>query len=135
MESLRVAAATDDGRRFMGRHFGDAQFYEVLELSPSGFTGVCWIMNNVDEGEAHAAPKKAQGIAGILAEHGVQVAVAKAFGPNIKRIQKQFVCVLVRHDEIRSELDVMVRRFPEILAEMDRGEGRSFLDWRRLIVE
>lgn len=119
----------------MGRHFGDAQFYEVFELSPSGFTGVCRIMNNVDEREAHAAPKKARGIAGILAVQGVQVAAAKVFGPNIKRIQKQFVCVLVSHDEIHSALHVMVRRFPEILAELDRGEGRGVLDWRRLIVE
>ena len=130
MECLRVAAATDDGQLFMGRHFGDAEYYEIFELSRSGFTSVCRVRNDVGEEDGHADPKKARGIAGILAQHGVQVAAARVFGPNIKRIKKHFVCVLVGHDEISCSLEMMVRCFPEILAEMERGQERDFLDWR-----
>lgn len=129
-QRLRVAAATDDGQLFVDRHFGDAEFYEVFEMSCDGFTCVCRIENRTKDGEVHADPRKARGIAGILAEKGVQVAVGKAFGPNIKRIRKRFVCVLLDHEEIRSALEEIMSRFSEIVTELERGERRAHLDWR-----
>jgi len=30
---LRVAFATDDGKTFIGKHFGDARFYDIFELA------------------------------------------------------------------------------------------------------
>ena len=32
MEKIRVAFATDNGKTFMGRHFGDADFYDIYEI-------------------------------------------------------------------------------------------------------
>lgn len=130
MESMRLAVATDDGEHFMGRHFGDAEFYEIFEFSGSGYEVVGRVTNDLDEEEGHADPKKAKGIAGILGKHGVHVTAAKVFGPNIKRIKKRFVCVLTGHDKITDGLDMMVRHYPEIVVEFEKGGERSFLDWR-----
>ncbi len=131
MERLRLAIGTDDGRNFMGRHFGDAEFYEVFDLSPDGWEPVCRVTNDLDEEEGHADPKKAKGVVGILREQGVQVAVSKVYGPNIKRIKKKLVCVLVGHDDIDAGLDVLVKYYPEVVAEFEKGEERGFLDWRK----
>ena len=130
MDRMRLAVATDDGDNFMARHFGDAAFYEIFEFSESGYDLVGRVTNDVGEEEGHADPKKAKGVVGLLKKQGVQVAVAKVFGPNIKRIKKQLVCVLTGQDVITDGLDVMVRHYPEILAEFEKGEERGFLVWR-----
>ncbi len=130
MEKLRVAVATDDGVRLMGRHFGDAETYEIHEISATGSEHVGRIVNNVGEEEGHADPKKAKGIGGLLKKKGVQVTLAQVFGPNIKRIRKHFVCVLTRHEDIKDGLDLLVDGYQEIVAELKKGEERGFLDWR-----
>jgi predicted Fe-Mo cluster-binding NifX family protein len=130
MERMRLAVATDDGRHFMDRHFGDAAFYEIFEFSETGYEAVGRVTNNLDKEEGHADPRKARGIAGILKEQLVQVAAARIFGPNIKRICKQFVCILTGHEKIDDALGMLVARYPEISAEFAKGEERGFLDWR-----
>jgi len=86
-----VAVATDNGEHFMGRHFGDAEFFEIFEFSGTDYEIVGRVTNDLDEEEGHAGPGKAKEIVGILREQGVQVASVKVFGPNIKRIKKHFV--------------------------------------------
>jgi len=130
MEQMRLAVATDDGEHFMGRHFGDAEFFEIFEFSGSGYEIVGRVTNDLDEEEGHADPEKAKGIAGILGEQGVQVTAAKVFGPNIKRIKKRFVCVLTRHEKISDGLEMLMEGYPEIIAEFEKGGERGFLDWR-----
>ena len=130
MKRMRLAVATDDGKHFMGRHFGDAEFFEIFEFSESGYEIVGRVTNDLDEEEGHADPRKAKGIAGILREQGVQVAAARIFGPNIKRIKKHFVCVLTGHEKICDCLELLMRDYPEILAEFEKGGERGFLDWR-----
>jgi len=125
MVLMRLAVATDDGEHFMGRHFGDAEFFEIFELSESGYEIVGRVTNDLDEEEGHADPRKAKGIAGILREQGVQVAAAMVFGPNIKRIKKHFVCVLTGHEKICDCLEVLMRDYPEIIAEFEKGDWRD----------
>jgi len=86
---LKVAFATDDGKTFMGRHFGDARFYDIYELDEDQASFIKRIENTVDEEEdVHADPKKAKGISTLLLDEKVAVVVSKIFGPNIKRIKK-----------------------------------------------
>ena len=127
---MRVAFATDDGKSLMGRHFGDASFYEVFAVSESGYEATCRVNNTVEEEKGHADPNKAKGIAGLLKKQEVQVVVAKVFGPNIKRIKKHFVCILVKYESINDCLDLMLRQYDEILVEFNKGADRGFLDWR-----
>ncbi len=130
MVLMRLAVATDDGEHFMGRHFGDAEFFEIFEFSESGYEIVGRVNNDLDEEEGHADPRKAKGIAGILREQGVHVAAARVFGPNIKRIKKHFVCVLTGHEKICDCLELLMRDYPEIITEFEKGGERGFLDWR-----
>jgi len=114
----------------MGRHFGDAEFFEIFEFSELGYEVVGRVTNDLDEEESHADPRKAKGIAGILREQGVHVAAAKVFGPNIKRIRKHFVCILIGHEKICDCLELLMRDYPKIIAEFEKGGERGFLDWR-----
>lgn len=50
--------------------------------------------------DVHADPKKAKSIASLLSAEGDSVVVSKVFGPNIKRIKKFFVCVIIKNDSI-----------------------------------
>lgn len=58
MDKMRVAVATDDGKTLMGRHFGDAGFYEVFDVYPAGCEAVQRIMNDLDEREDHAGDSR-----------------------------------------------------------------------------
>ena len=131
MEKIRVAFASDDGKNLMGRHFGDAEFYEIMDVNPSGSEVIRRLANDLDEEEGHADPKKAKGIGGLLGKSGVQVVVSRVFGPNIKRIKKRFVCVLTGHQEIAECVVQLGEHFEDIVAEWEKGQERGFLDYRK----
>ncbi len=128
MEMLRVAAATADGKNFVGRHFGDAEFYDVYEVTPQEVKYLTRVTNRTEEEQGHADPKKAKGIAGLLKAQGVQVAVTRAFGPNLKRIKSKFVCILSGHDEVAAGLEQIQQNFSAVATEWAKGEERDFLD-------
>ena len=130
METLRVAVATDDGEVFVARHFGDAEFYDLYDVSAGSANFVQRVANGIGEEEGHADPRKAKGIAGLLQAEGAQVALTRAFGPNIKRIKAKFVCVLSGRDSVTGGLAQMQRHFTAVEAEWNRGEERNFLDLR-----
>ena len=77
MQKLIVTFATDDGKIFMDRHFGDAVQYEIYELDSSAAQHLRTIKNTTEEEEMHADPNKAKGIAGLLKKDGAQVLVSK----------------------------------------------------------
>jgi methyl-accepting chemotaxis protein len=49
-----VAAATDDGKNFIDRHFGDAQYYNLYRISPTGIDRLGEVENKSIEEEIHA---------------------------------------------------------------------------------
>ena len=125
---LRVAFATDDGKTFMGRHFGDARFYDIYELDGDQASFIKRIENTVDEEEdVHADPKKAKGISTLLLDEKVTVVVSKIFGPNIKRIKKKFVCIVVRDDEIDVGLKKICNNIEKIYIEWEKGNERKHI--------
>lgn len=137
MESLRVACATDDGTFFVDRHFGDAEHYDIYDVSPDSVRFIKRIDNSTEEEEeeVHADPKKAKGIASILRQESVQVALTKVFGPNIKRIKSKFVCILSGSLEMEQGIRKVQQNFPRVLAEWQQGEARNFLDFRKIEVK
>ena len=125
---LRVAFATDDGKTFMGRHFGDARFYDIYELDEDQASFIKRIENTVDEEEdVHADPKKAKGISTLLLDEKVAVVVSKIFGPNIKRIKKKFVCIVVRDNEIDVGLKKICNNIEKIYVEWEKGNERKHI--------
>ncbi|TSA26250.1 dinitrogenase iron-molybdenum cofactor biosynthesis protein, partial [bacterium] len=125
MEKIRVAFATDNGKTFMGRHFGDADFYDIYEISAMKANFIKRINNTIDEEEeVHADPKKAQGISHLLLDENISVVVSKIFGPNIKRINKKFVCVVIKDEKIEDAVNKICSNIGKIYEEWENGEKR-----------
>ncbi len=127
MESLTVAVATDDGKSFIDRHFGDAEKYYIYRLTSGSLEFVKKIENTTEEERQHADPVKAKGVTGMLKEENVQVAVSKVFGPNIKRIKKKFVCVAAPGQVMEVVLSELPHRFHELAAQWEAGENREIV--------
>ncbi len=124
---MKVAFATDNGINFMNRHFGDALHYRIYEINEDKFQLVDSIENDTEEEEGHADPKKAKNITNLLKEKDVHVVVSKIFGPNIKRIRKKFVCILIKEETIEEAVVVIQKNLPIIRKEWDAGEERNYL--------
>ncbi len=130
MEKMIAAFATDDGRNYIDRHFGDAEHYDIYEISAAGSKFLKRIDNTTeDENDetGHGDEKKARGIAGILKAEGVHIAVSRVFGPNLKRIRKKFLCVLFKSGSIERGIETLRDNYSTLLSEWDKGEKRSFL--------
>jgi len=128
MEKIKIAFATDDGKTFIGKHFGDARFYDIYEINGNNAKFIKRISNTVDEEEnVHADPKKAKGISTLLLDEKVTVVVSKIFGPNIKRIKKNFVCIVVRDVEIDIGLKKICDNIEKIYIEWEKGNERKHL--------
>lgn len=127
MESLTVAVATDDGKSFIDRHFGDAEKYYIYRLTAGSFEFLKKIANTTEEERRHADPVKAKGVTGMLKAENVQVAVSKVFGPNIKRIKKKFVCVVAPGQIVEVVLSELPHRFQELVSQWESGENREIV--------
>ena len=126
MEFL-VAFATDDGKTFMKRHFGDAKQYLIYKISKDEIQLVENIENSTDPEKQHADPEKAKGIVGLLKKKGVQVAVSKNFGPNIQRIKSVFVCIRIKENLIEDGTKIIQKHLQSIYYDWLLDEKRDFL--------
>ncbi|MDP8202811.1 MAG: NifB/NifX family molybdenum-iron cluster-binding protein [Candidatus Tenebribacter burtonii] len=130
MKKIKVAFATDDGKTFMGRHFGDAEQYYIYEIDNDNAEFIKKINNTTEEEEEiHADPKKAKGISNLLLNENVSVVVSKIFGPNIKRIRKKFVCILIKDEEIEEGINKVCANIEKIYNEWEKGEERQHLSF------
>jgi predicted Fe-Mo cluster-binding NifX family protein len=127
-----IACATDDNKNFIERHFGDAAYYDIFELEDGKLVLLETISNTTeDEAEGvHGDPKKAKGIRSLLAEKHVNVGLTKVFGPNIKRIKKHLVPVLVSVDTIEEGLKKVLEASETIQKAIDAGDERGHIDLR-----
>ncbi len=129
MKNLKVAFATDNGKTFMGRHFGDAEHYYIYEIDNENAKFIKIIDNTTEEEDMHADPKKAKGISNLLLEEDVSVVVSKIFGPNIKRIKKKFVCIVVKDEELDVGISKVCESIGKIYDEWEKGEERKHLSF------
>ena len=127
---LLVAFATDDGKLFMNRHFGDAKLYLIYKISKLDIQFVEKVENTTSPEKQHADPEKAKGIIGLLKKKAVQVVVTKNFGPNIQRIKSVFVCVRLKEDSIDEGAKTVQKHLQSIYYEWLLGENRDFLNFR-----
>ncbi len=124
---IKAAFATDDGKSFIKRHFGDAEYFLICEITEDNYRLINKIANSTEEERTHADPDKARGIAEILVKENVNTAVSFAFGPNIKRIRKKFVCVLVDDIPIETAVRTIRENLQVIEGEWLKGEGRGHI--------
>jgi predicted Fe-Mo cluster-binding NifX family protein len=132
MNSLIIACATDDQETFIPDHFGEAKYFMLYRLMPEGWEHVKILENNAREGEAHGhhhhgqghghghghghgEGAKAQAILEHFREEQVDVFVSRRFGPNIVRINKYVLPVIVREAVTLEEgLEACRRRYQEL---------------------
>jgi predicted Fe-Mo cluster-binding NifX family protein len=128
-EKMLVAIATDNGEKFIDRHFGDVKFYNIYEIDPNKSIFIKKIDNSTEEEdeEIHADPKKAKGISNLLLKENVKIVVSKVFGPNIKRIKKKFVCIVSNDKTIGKSLSRICENFEIIKNEWEKGAERKHL--------
>ena len=130
MDKLITAFATDDGKSFIDRHFGDADFYDIYEISSQSINLLKRIDNTTEEDDdedGHGDPVKAQGVTGMLKKEGVTMSVSRVFGPNLKRIKKKFLCIIVKEGSIEDSLKKLQDTFPALFEEWSKGEERNFI--------
>ena len=128
---MKTAFATGDGKSFTNRHFGDNEYYYIYDISESESRFIKRINNttvNIEE-KVHADPGKAMGVSGLLKKENVKVVVSKVYGPNIKRIRKNFVCVLM-NNTISDSINIIMENFNDISDEWEKGEGRKHINLR-----
>ncbi len=125
-----IAVATDDGKKTIERHFGDAEYYNIYELVNGKFQLIDQVVNTTEEEEMHADPVKAKGIVELLVEKNVEVGITKVFGPNIKRVKKHFVPVLVSKETIEESLEIVLNSLDIIEEEILKAEKRGHIDLR-----
>lgn len=130
---MKIVFATDDGLTFMDRHFGDAEFYEVFEVSKDDFKPVKRIINSTeeDDDDPHGDIVKAKGVSGLFKDEDIKVLVSKVFGPNIKRMKKKFVCVLINSDTLANGIKKVQEIMPKIEQEWKLGEARNFINLKK----
>ena len=126
---IRAAFATDDGVRFIDRHFGDSRYFRIYEIDETGCRFIRQVKNSgdVEEKDVHADPVKARSVARVLMGEGVNTAVSRIFGPNIKRIRKKFVCVLMDDISIETAVELLRAHAAGIEVEWLKGESRKHL--------
>ena len=130
MQTLISAFATDDGLSFIDRHFGDANFYDIYEITESKVTLLKRIENRTDDDtdeEGHGNPLKAQSVTSMLAEERVTLVVSRVYGPNLKRIKKKFLCVVNKKGNIEESLEKLKNIFSVLLEEGSKKEDNNVI--------
>ena len=128
MENIKIAFASDDGENFMGRHFGDSQYYFVYQLADDKLEFNKKISNTTEDEEGHSDAVKAGNIGSLLKKEGVNITVSKIYGPNIKRIRKKFVCIVSKSNRIEVAKQGILDNIELIKKEWERGESRTHLE-------
>ncbi|MBE9511951.1 MAG: dinitrogenase iron-molybdenum cofactor biosynthesis protein [Bacteroidetes bacterium] len=130
---MKTAFATGDGESFTNRHFGDNDYYYIYDISESESRFIKRINNTAAtiKEKMHADPEKAMGITGLLKRENVQVVVSKVYGPNIKRIRKNFVCVIM-NNPISDSINIIKENFKDISDEWEKGEERKHINFKKV---
>ncbi|MCD6569549.1 MAG: hypothetical protein J7L53_02480 [Deltaproteobacteria bacterium] len=127
MEFL-IAFSTDDGKNFNEGHFGMAQFFHVYRFS-EGKEEFVETRENVkyqeDETLKHGDPGKANAVSSVLKD--IDVIVGQRMGPNIVRLLKKYVCVVVKTNAISDAIQLVQANMERIIEEKNKGEDRKHI--------
>jgi len=131
---MKIAFATKEENKFTETHFGDANYYEIYEIFQSQEKFITRIKNTTEEDneEIHADPKKAKSVMKLFEKEDVKVVVSVVFGPNIKRIKKKFVCILINDKTVLESIKTLQKEYQLITNEWEKGEEREHLNFKRV---
>jgi predicted Fe-Mo cluster-binding NifX family protein len=125
---LLIALGTDDGTNLNDDHVGMAKYFHVYKFSQEK-EELVEKRENVklkgNESMKHGDPEKAKATSSVL--QGVDVLVGRRFGPNLPRLVKKFVCVIVRTDTLENAINIIRQNMEKIIVEKNKGEDRQHL--------
>lgn len=125
---LLIAFGTNNGKDLNSDHFGMAKYYHIYSFC-RGKQEFVEQRRNVDfkgdESMKHGDPEKAKATSSVL--EGVDVLVGRKFGPNLPRILKRFVCVVVRTDTISDAIKITNDNMDKIIEENNKGQDRKHI--------
>ena len=125
---LSVAFATDDGENLFTKHAGQAKFFDVYRISSDGAHYQERRNNSKYEEEKtakHGDPKKAQATLGALS--GLHVLAANTYGPNLPRLLKKLLCIVIRTQRVADAVEIVKANRERIIEEYEKGETRKHL--------
>ena len=123
-----IAFGTDDGKNLNNDHVGMAQYFYVYEFS-NGREKLVEKRENTrfggDETMKHGDPEKAKATSSVL--KGVGVLVGRKFGPNLPRLVRKFVCIVVRTNTLTSAIEAIHNNMDKIAEEKNKEEDRKHI--------
>ena len=125
---LLIGFSTNDGESMIKDHAGQAKYFDVYRFS-DGTAEFLERRDNSkykgDETMKHGDPKKAR--ATLEALKGLDVLVARMYGPNLPRLLKKLLCVVVRTQKVSEAVGIVKENLESVSQEHKKGEGRKHL--------
>ncbi|MDY6837719.1 MAG: NifB/NifX family molybdenum-iron cluster-binding protein [Thermodesulfobacteriota bacterium] len=125
---LLIGFSTDDGEHMINDHAGQAKYFDVYSFSGGKAQFLERRTNSKYKGNEalrHGDPKKAQ--ATLAALEGLHVLVARTYGPNLPRLLKKLLCVVIRTQKVSDAVEVMKGNAKRVREEYEKGEARRHL--------
>lgn len=122
---MRIAIGTDDTTSLHDDHMGESARFLIYDVSQDETRLVETRQNrpyDEDPAHPHGDPGKARLMSKVFA--GVDVLVARHFGPNVKRMLRRFVCVRVRADTVDEALALISSNLPSLEESQRQGAER-----------
>lgn len=110
------AFATINGQTYTQDHFGSTKIYAIYAWDGKNFHHVEDIANTTEEEKADGDARKAGSVLDLLKAHGVHCVVARRFGPNIRRIRRVLLPVIVTASNISETLSSLAEAWNEIFS-------------------
>lgn len=128
-EKLTFAIGTDDGKIVkQGDHIGESSYFSIWDYS-NGEMAFREKRENIkyeeDEKLSHGDPEKAKKVASVL--EGVNVIAGKIIGPNVVRMKKKYVPVIVREPSIEKAIEIIKENINEIVEEYYKQERKAIV--------
>ena len=128
-EDLVIAIGTDNEQIIKpDEHFGMSKYFQIWNYS-NGVTFLKETRENAkykeDETIKHGDPGKAKATASVLTD--VDVLVGKFMGPNIERLKKKFVPVIIREPNIKKSINIIKDNINEIFEEKEKTDRMGII--------
>ena len=126
---LTFAIGTDDGKIIkQDSHVGDSAYFSIWNYSEGKMEFVEKRENveyEEDESLSHGDPKKAEKVASVL--RGVNVIAGKIIGPNVVRMRKKYLPIIIREPSIDKAVEVIKENINEIIEEYQKQERKALI--------
>lgn len=126
INKINVALAVEQTGLLKLRHFGDADKYQIYEISDNGTRFLKEEKNPYKDIE-HGSEKKGKAIMDLLSGSDIKLLVSRQFGTNIRMVNSLFIPVIVYSEEPEEVLQTLIRHIKWIQDELKNKSGEYCL--------